>query len=184
MTNCFYSMLQVSESDILKNLHSPVRQLEAVTFLKENYAFCVLDYDTSCRDEQLAMEVSLPSGHGRFWLRQELIDCGELLFQPGLLMNDSELCSLPAMIIKAIEASPVDKRAELLGCVCPAGGASMLPGLLERLDKELRYAFPSLSASIHINRDPQRGHAAWAGGAILSNLPAHEWQTQADLQWE
>ena len=183
MTQHFHSLLQMSESLILDGIHSPAKAADLVNFIKENYAFCVLEYDASLKNEQLAMDIELPARGGTFSLHQELFDCGEMLFQPGLILNDADMKSLPELMFKAISGVSMENRQELLQCICPAGGVSMMPGMLERLEKEMRLLYPNLAKSIKVKRDDNRRYASWSGGAVVSQLPefTKSWKTYPDL---
>jgi actin-related protein len=57
--------------------------------------------------------------------------------------------------------------------VLMAGGASMFPGLEERLGKELD-ARAMIPRDIYITSisAPERHHAAWIGGSLLASLPS------------
>jgi actin-related protein len=55
----------------------------------------------------------------------------------GFLMSSDESMSLPNLIRKAIEHSPVDYRNKLISSIHLSGGSSLFPGLSRRLENEI-----------------------------------------------
>jgi actin, other eukaryote len=63
----------------------------------------------------------------------------------------------------------IDIRKDLYGNVVLSGGTTMLPGIAERLQKELTALAPSTSR-VRIVAPPERKYSVWIGGSILASL--------------
>jgi actin, other eukaryote len=63
----------------------------------------------------------------------------------------------------------IDIRKDLYGNVVLSGGTTMLPGIAERLQKELIALAPSTSR-VRIVAPPERKYSVWIGGSILASL--------------
>ena len=63
----------------------------------------------------------------------------------------------------------VDIRKDLYANVVLAGGATMFPGIGERMAKELAALAPS-TMKIKVVAPPERKYSAWIGGSILASL--------------
>ncbi|XP_052824809.1 uncharacterized protein LOC106882864 isoform X3 [Octopus bimaculoides] len=101
--------------------------------------------------------------------------------------------TVQALVLKAINACPVDNRRHMCRAIYLSGGVTMIPGFAARLEKEVqKLVNPSLLVQVHSS--PQRYHAAYIGACILSALPefqnhcilANEWKregTRAFQKW-
>ncbi|XP_029638426.1 uncharacterized protein LOC115213538 isoform X3 [Octopus sinensis] len=101
--------------------------------------------------------------------------------------------TVQALVLKAINACPMDNRRHMCRAIYLSGGVTMIPGFAARLEKEVqKLVNPSLLVQVHSS--PQRYHAAYIGACILSALPefqnhcilANEWKrdgTRAFQKW-
>jgi actin-related protein len=100
---------------------------------------------------------SLLIGNARFW-------APEALFLPALLGRSEP--GLPELVVNAVSGCDRDLTATMYGNVVLSGGTTLLPGLGDRLEKELRELQPAMTHTVvgHGNRR----HGVWAGGAALA----------------
>ena len=92
------------------------------------------------------------------------------------------------LTLASVLATEAEWHKELLRNVVITGGASLLPGLPERLELELRQAMrnvsklaghevPSVSSQAHrlglLGAPHERLHATWLGGSILGSMGTH-----------
>lgn len=83
----------------------------------------------------------------------------------------SETFSLPQLILKSIATCDVDVQAILCTNIIITGGCSLLPGLLDRLDWELRAQAPGMKFKITAAGNvTERRFGSWLGGSILTSL--------------
>lgn len=88
--------------------------------------------------------------------------------------KELERAGLPAAILHAISKSPAAIQAELAANIVLAGGASLLPGVADRLTRELR-ATAGPDRRIEVLAGTERRHAAWRGGAIAATQTSAAW---------
>jgi len=114
----------------------------------------------------------------------DLINCGELFFQPQKILNDqdSSIASLPELIEQTIQNCPIDVRQALWSNILLSGGSTELLGLPQRLEYELKQRYPSQVLNIQVRADEDRQFSVWKGGAVLGGLQA--FQQHWDRKWE
>ncbi|TEB21957.1 actin binding protein [Coprinellus micaceus] len=154
---------------------------ETVRQIKEK--LCYVSYDLE-QDTKLAEETTvlvesytLPDGR-TIKVGSERFEAPECMFQPHLV--DIEQPGVAEMLFGAIQAAPVDVRADLYKHVVLSGGSSMYPGLPSRLEKEMKqlYLTRVLSGNperlnkfkIKIEDPPRRKHMVFLGGAVLADI--------------
>jgi actin-related protein len=79
--------------------------------------------------------------------------------------------------------SEMDIRAELYSNIILSGGTTMLPGLPERLTREIQKLAPSAtSQKVKVIAMPERKFSVWVGGSILSSLSNFQvmWITKSE----
>ncbi|WCJ32519.1 actin-related protein 8 [Euphorbia peplus] len=144
--------------------------LYTVRTLKENLCYVAADYQAElAKDTQASLEVQ---GEGVFTLSHERFKTGEILFQP-------RIAGVLAMGLPQAVALCMDHchAAELTGddawfkTVVLSGGTACLPGLAERLEKELHVILPqSIRNGIKVVPPPYGADSAWFGAKLISNL--------------
>ncbi|KAJ9187113.1 hypothetical protein P3X46_002608 [Hevea brasiliensis] len=144
--------------------------LYTVRTLKENLCYVAADYKAELhKDTQASLEVP---GEGWFTLSKERFKTGEILFQP-------RIAGVRAMGLHQAVGLCMDHchAAELAGddawfkTVVLSGGTSCLPGLAERLEKELHELLPaSICSGLRVIPPPYGADTAWFGAKVISNL--------------
>ncbi|CAH2069779.1 unnamed protein product [Thlaspi arvense] len=146
------------------------QSLYTVRTLKENLCYVALDYKAELsRDTQASMEVA---GEGWFTLSKERFQTGEILFQPRLAgMRAMSLHQAVALCMDHCDAAGLTGDDSWFKTVVLAGGSACLPGLAERLEKELHDYLPStISNGVRVIPPPCGVDTAWHGAKLLSNL--------------
>ncbi|PIA58256.1 hypothetical protein AQUCO_00500294v1 [Aquilegia coerulea] len=146
--------------------------LYTVRTLKENLCYVATDYEAELqKDTQASFTVP---GEGLFTLSKERFQTGEILFQPrmgGVLTMG--LHRAVGLCMHHCQASEVTCDDGWFKTVVLAGGTACLPGLPERLEKELRAYLPtSMSEGIRVIPPQYGAESAWFGGKMISN-PRH-----------
>uniref|UniRef100_A0A1I7XDR2 PH domain-containing protein n=1 Tax=Heterorhabditis bacteriophora TaxID=37862 RepID=A0A1I7XDR2_HETBA len=97
--------------------------------------------------------------------------CTEGLFRPKKWGLDTK--GLHQLIHEAVQISPIDSRRTLYRNIYLAGGASLLPGLAEKLEQELATIVPNtIHTQVHIS--PWRYNAAYLGAQIVASSSTFE----------
>ncbi|KAL8160160.1 hypothetical protein V2J09_001697 [Rumex salicifolius] len=148
----------------------PFKSANTVRELKENLCYVAYDYETELsKDTSALYEVS---GEGSFMLSKERFKTGEILLRP-------KLAGIRAMGLDHAVALCMDHclDAEVKGddnwykTVVLAGGTACLPGLAERLEKELHSLLPSsVSNDIRVIPPPYGADSAWFGAKLISSF--------------
>ncbi|KAL0734867.1 hypothetical protein Bca4012_011077 [Brassica carinata] len=144
--------------------------LYTVRTLKENLCYVALDYEAELsRDTQASMEIL---GEGWFTLSKERFQTGEILFQPRLAgMRAMSLHQAVALCMDHCDEAGLTGDGSWFKTVVLAGGSACLPGLAERLEKELQNYLPSSICNGVKVIPPSCGvDTAWHGGKLISNL--------------
>ncbi|WFD35852.1 NuA4 histone acetyltransferase subunit [Malassezia cuniculi] len=103
----------------------------------------------------------------------------EAIFSPSIYANvprvlpsrDVPYLPLQDLVLAAINAVDVDSRAAMFSNIVCVGGASLLPGFVDRLSYELSAAAPNQRIKIHSPGNlTERRHSSWLGGSILASL--------------
>lgn len=145
-----------------------------VQVIKERLCFVALDYDDARKraEDTSAIEETCELPDGRVAsVGVERFACPDRLFRPedwGL-----EVPGLPAMVQQVVDAADSGIRADLFAGVVLTGGTALLPGLSERLAKELRAL--SRGAPVEVVTPTEPGHRAWSGASILAAAGAVPW---------
>jgi len=68
-------------------------------------------------------------------LQKELIKCGEVLFQPKVILQDHDdsIVSIPQMVAEVVNKCDLDTRRELLGHIFLSGGVTTMDGFTNDL---------------------------------------------------
>ncbi len=103
-------------------------------------------------------------------LQKELLNCGEVLFNPRTVLNDYDdsILSIPELIADCVKKCDLDTRSTLLGNIFLSGGVSTMPGFKQRLEAELKLKIPH-ARNIRVSGNEAR-YAVWTGGSVLSQL--------------
>ena len=112
-------------------------------------------------------------------LQSERFRCPEVLFQPSLV--GKEAMGIHDTTFRSIMSCDVDIRRDLYQNVVLSGGSTMLPGIGERMTKEICALAPS-TVKVKVIAPPERKYSVWIGGSILSSLSTFQqmWISKAE----
>ncbi|XP_057983721.1 actin-related protein 8 isoform X2 [Malania oleifera] len=143
--------------------------LYTVRTLKENLCYVAVDYEAELsKDTNASFKVS----ESWFTLSNERFKTGEILFQPRI----AGVCAMGlhqavALCMDHCQAAELTADHGWFKTVVLAGGTACLPGLAERLEKEVRVLLPSFMANgIRVIPPPYGADSAWFGAKLISNL--------------
>ncbi|XP_043697015.1 actin-related protein 8-like [Telopea speciosissima] len=156
--------------ELMQQQNMNYESLFTVRTLKENLCYVAADYEAELsKDTEASFEVS---GEGWFTLSKERFQTGEILFQP--LMGGIHAMGLHqavALCMDHCQAAAVMGDDGWFKTVVLAGGTACLPGLPERLEKELRKICPvAISNGIRVIPPPYGIDSAWFGAKLISNV--------------
>nr|POE87185.1 actin [Quercus suber] len=111
-------------------------------------------------------------GAGRF-------KCPEVLFDPSIVGMESG--GVDEIVLRSIRRCDMDIRREMFGNLVLSGGTTMIPGLADRLAKELSSLAPP-GVRVRVVAPPERKYSVWIGGSILASLSTFQqmWITKED----
>merc|ERR1712032_1808036 len=143
---------------------------EILTDYKEKQCYVALDFDAEMRaasvdidQERFCRGYRLPDG-SVIRPGTERFRCPEALFQPSFLGMES--AGIHDATWYAITKSDEDIRADLCSNIVLCGGATMFPGMEERIARELRVR---MRHDVTVVAPPRRMFSAWIGGSILAS---------------
>lgn len=120
-------------------------------------------------------------------IREELIRCPEMLFQPGLSGSNKngQEDGLPKHTFDSIIKCENDIKRDLFKNIVLAGGCTMFKGMQERMRKEITALAPS-NMTPDVSSPADRSYSCWLGGAILSQIKKFEdmWITKKEYESE
>lgn len=146
---------------------------EIVRDIKEKHGFVSLNYDKELQESKKSssknVSYSLPNGKS-LTLSSECFMSTELLFKPYL--NDFDSDGLDQMIFNTIKSCNIGARKLLCANIVLSGGAALLKGLPERIEKEMVDLEPPTMQIKVVDLDyKDRKFGAWVGGSIFASLP-------------
>jgi actin-related protein len=89
------------------------------------------------------------------------------------------------MVADAIVKSDLDIRKELYNNIVVAGGNTLIPGLVERVQKQVpEIAPPNVKVKVITHMPNERKFSAWIGGSILSSLGSFQqmWMSRQEFE--
>ncbi len=136
-----------------------------------------LDFSEEAASVYRKERYELPDGT-TIYLGAERFKSPELLIHPGLDLPFLEKCglekytkSIPSVIHDSLNNVHVDLRKELVKNLILVGGNSLLPGVFERLTKELSTMLPSvLKPRFLMPGKTEQLFSTFTGGSILASL--------------
>lgn len=132
--------------------------------VKEKLCYVALDFEGEVQ-ETVGQEQSYTLADGReIRIGDECFRCAEALFQPSFIGMES--AGIHETIYNSIMKCDVDIRNELYANIILSGGTAMLPGIAERMQKEIAALAPQ-NTQINVIAAPERHYSTWIGGAIL-----------------
>ena len=146
---------------------------EIVRDVKERMCYAALEYDKELRSAQESPQsvekiYELPDAK-MLEVGVDRFRCVERLFRPSMF-----LCEAPGVhesLHSSIMRCDSELHRALFGNVVLAGGNTMFPGLVERVQKELGALAPA-GLAVKVSAPPgfERKYSAWHGGSVLSSL--------------
>ncbi|KAL5214193.1 hypothetical protein ABZP36_003345 [Zizania latifolia] len=151
-----------------RNIH--FESLYTVRTIKEKLCYVAADYEEELhKDTQASCEVD---GEGWFTLSEERFKTAEILFQPQIGGERAMgLHKAVSLCMDHCYGSEMFRDDSWYKTVVLAGGSSCLPGLSERLKKELCKLLPAhISEGIKVLPPPFDTDSAWFGAKMISNV--------------
>lgn len=152
---------------------------EVARDIKEKLGYVALSFDTEEQQWESVKKVyKLPDGKEVFVGRPRFA-CPEALFQPSFAGHPSAgVHSLLHESVSKVIAATGQDAATFYKNIVVAGGTSLFPGMVERLNKEVLALAPA-GAPVKITA-ASGGASSFIGGSILSCLPtmASLWVTK------
>lgn len=146
-------------------------------FVKESLCFVSQDYEedlAECDKDPKAFirgvdvdRFQLPDHRKMVTLDSSLFKAPEGLFSPHVWGKD--VLGLHEIVWKAIQACPIDQRRQLSKNIFLSGGSSVIPGLKERLQKEVASMAPT-GVAVEVHTRGSFHHAAYCGASVLASL--------------
>uniref|UniRef100_A0A3P9MWB2 Si:ch211-241j12.3 n=1 Tax=Poecilia reticulata TaxID=8081 RepID=A0A3P9MWB2_POERE len=129
-----------------------------------NYEAELNPRSSSCRE----MQYTMPDGQ-IVAMGTERFRAPEILFNPDMIGRDHP--GIHESIFKSILRSDIDLRRSFLGNIILSGGNTLLPGLPERLQAEVKSLVPAdMRVNVCVTSPKDRRFLVWSGGAVLANL--------------
>ncbi|XP_035838932.1 actin, alpha skeletal muscle [Helianthus annuus] len=121
----------------------------------------------AARSDASVRSFVLPKLYDLITIGAKRFRCPEVLFQPSMI--GMEAAGIHETTYNSIMKCDVDIRKDLYGNIVLSGGTTMLPGLADRMSKEITALAPS-SMKIKVVAPPERKYSVWIGGSILASL--------------
>lgn len=156
--------------ELMQQKNMSFGSLYTVRTLKEKLCYVAADYNAELhKNTEASYEVS---GEGSFILSKERFQTGEILFQPRIAgVRTMSLHQAIALCMDHCHAAELNADDTWFKTVVLSGGTARLPGLAERLEKELHVLLPpSVASGIRVVTPPYGADTAWFGAKLISNL--------------
>ncbi len=143
---------------------------ERLCYVSEDYARDLENCESNPATYTCATDLDpfqLPDHRKVVALDAECFKASEGLFDPNKWGKD--VPGIHELVWKAVQASPIDQRREMAKKIYLSGSTTLLPGLKERLQKEVsQLGTTGLAVEVHVSESQQ--HAAFVGASVLAML--------------
>ncbi|KAK7334458.1 hypothetical protein VNO80_26215 [Phaseolus coccineus] len=152
------------------------QSLYTVRTLKEKLCYVAHDYEAELsKDTKASYEAA---GEGWFTLSKERFQTAEILFQPHFAgVQAMGLHQAIALCVEHCHSADLPGDNDWYKTIVLSGGTACLPGLAERVEKELHALLPPyMFKGIRVIPPPYGADTPWFGAKIISNLstfPGH-----------
>eukprot|EP01126_Amoeba_proteus_P057650 TRINITY_DN734_c0_g1_i1.p1 TRINITY_DN734_c0_g1~~TRINITY_DN734_c0_g1_i1.p1 ORF type:complete len:388 (-),score=74.84 TRINITY_DN734_c0_g1_i1:88-1251(-) len=154
---------------------------EIVRDLKEKLSYVALDYEDEMEKPLTQVEKEFELTDGQVILvGNERFRAPEALFNPSVLGRES--VGIHEAIYNSIMRCDIDLRRDLYSNIVLSGGTTMMPGMENRLLKEIQRLVPK--CMVKIIAPPERKFSVWIGGSILASLSSFRsmWLTKHEYE--
>eukprot|EP01126_Amoeba_proteus_P057655 TRINITY_DN734_c0_g1_i5.p1 TRINITY_DN734_c0_g1~~TRINITY_DN734_c0_g1_i5.p1 ORF type:complete len:303 (-),score=61.92 TRINITY_DN734_c0_g1_i5:173-1081(-) len=154
---------------------------EIVRDLKEKLSYVALDYEDEMEKPLTQVEKEFELTDGQVILvGNERFRAPEALFNPSVLGRES--VGIHEAIYNSIMRCDIDLRRDLYSNIVLSGGTTMIPGMENRLLKEIQRLVPK--CMVKIIAPPERKFSVWIGGSILASLSSFRsmWLTKHEYE--
>jgi len=146
-------------------------EAEIVRRIKEEHCYVAMDYDAEVAKyesgELNGITYYMPDGQ-EIKLKEQLCRVPEYLFD-SMKLENVENQKLHVLVHDTIKDCDMDVRMDLCDNIILSGGTTLIPGLAERLEKEVQAMMP-MNARVRVSAPDDRYLAVWLGASILSSL--------------
>ncbi|XP_003797091.2 actin-related protein T1-like, partial [Otolemur garnettii] len=153
-----------------------------VNDIKEKLCYVSLEPEKElCKPpKEVFREYRLPDGNV-IHIDHQLYQAPEVLFAPDQLGSQSP--GLSTMVSSSIMKCPGDIQKNVFADIVLCGGTTLIPGLKERLTKELDQQV-SKGTPIKIMTSQDRCFSAWIGASIMTSVSSFKqmWVTSEDFK--
>ncbi|CAH1647343.1 unnamed protein product [Spodoptera littoralis] len=161
-------------------------ELDLIEKIKKDTCYLSQNYDKELAEASgydSKIKYKLPDGQDLL-LGEERFLCPEIFFKPEL--EELKCKNIIETICHGIDLCDLDFRPMFYSNIVCSGGATMTPGFVERLKKELTNSLKKASRDVrpHVEAIPVRQFAAWVGGSMLASFPNLQgfWLTKEEYE--
>lgn len=167
VTYCLQKLLSAQEKDFEGRSFTEISRN-----IKETLGYVALDFEAeldkaSANRADLERKYELPDGR-LFTVADERFRCAEIMFKPSLYMEERPGIHETAYF--SVMRCDKDLRKVMFENILASGGNMLLPGMCERLAREVTNMMPpEESNSVEVKMPSAGKYSAWVGGSILAN---------------
>jgi len=125
---------------------------------------------------------ALPDDKGVVEVGDEVLRCGEALFQPSLCSKQSR--AVPQLVYDSVSKCEHSVTRKLYSHLVMCGGSTMFPGFEARMKKELGVLLPE-GVNDYLKFAPvptQRKNTVWFGASLQASLSTTTWITKEQYE--